>query len=100
MTIKVSGMRFAHWARFGPPLKEGYRVRWWGQPARQEWVYREGYVTRVTAKEIWIDANLFGGDSGSGVFDDQGRLTGVVTGVRGWRDADGFMFWMAVVYPR
>jgi V8-like Glu-specific endopeptidase len=100
ITIKVSGIRFAHWARFGPPMKEGDRVKWWGQPARQEYVYREGYVARVTPQEIWIDAQLFGGDSGSGVYDEQGRVVGVITGVRGWRDAAGFSFSMAVVYPR
>ncbi len=99
MTIRVEGVRFSRWAPLGPPLKVGDRVRWWGQPARQEFVYREGYVSRVTANEVWIDAQVFGGDSGSGIFDSRGRLTGVLTGVHGWRDQAGFMFAMVVVYP-
>ena len=46
-----------------------------------------------------IDAHAFGGDSGSGIFDDEGRLIGVLTGITWWRNSEGLTFGLVVMYP-
>jgi hypothetical protein len=99
LTIRVSGIAFKHWAHFGPPLQQGDEVQWFGNPAREPDVYRRGYVARVTDAEVLIDAQAFGGDSGAGVLDAQGRLIGVLTGMTGWRDGNGMAFTLIVMYP-
>lgn len=90
---------FRKWARMGPQAQQGDRLRWFGNPAGQSDVYREGYVARTDDKEIWLDARGFGGDSGSGLFDSAGRVTGVLTGVKSWANPSGLRFDMIVVYP-
>ena len=99
LTVRIKGMVFKHWARMGLPLTQGEHVRWWGNPAREPDVYREGYVVRARTDEVLIDAQGFGGDSGSGIFDEQGRLIGVLTGMKGWRNDAGVLFYLIVMYP-
>lgn len=99
LTLKIKGWAFKHWARTGPLLHQGDRVRWFGNPAMEPDVYRQGYVVRVTKDEVLIDAHAFGGDSGSGIFDDQGRLIGVLTGAKWWRNDIGLVFALVVMYP-
>src|SRR5688500_7126951 len=65
---------FKQWARVRPGAREGGTVNWIGNPAGQKGVLRRGYVARVSAAEIWLDAQAFGGDSGSGVFSRGGYL--------------------------
>lgn len=79
-TVRVTGITFTTWARFGPALAQGDRVRWFGNPGGVADVYREGYVVRATQDMVLVDARSYGGDSGSGVFDAQGRLVGVLYG--------------------
>ena len=99
LTVRIKGVAFKHWARMGPALTQGERVRWWGNPAREPDVYREGYVVRARTDQVLIDAHGFGGDSGSGIFDDEGRLIGVLTGAMWWRSQDGLTFALVVMYP-
>lgn len=99
LTIRITGMVFKHWAHMGPPLHQGSRVRWVGNPAGEPDIYREGYVVRANTDEVLIDAHAFGGDSGSGIFDDEGRLIGVLTGAKWWRSQDGLTFSLVVMYP-
>lgn len=77
--LSIAGLVFDTWAKEGPALREGDRVRWWGQPHGEPLVYREGYVAKAGKEAIFIDAPICHGDSGSGLFDSMGRLVGVVS---------------------
>jgi len=99
LTVRIKGLVFKHWARMGSPLHQGSRVRWFGNPAGERDIYREGYVVHADSNEVLIDAAAFGGDSGSGIFDDSGRLIGVLTGAKWWRSDNGLTFSLVVMYP-
>ena len=99
LTIRVQGIAFEHWARFGPALEQGDEVQWFGNPAREPDMYRRGYVVRATDEAVLIDGIGFSGDSGSGVFDARGRLIGVLTGVSTWRSPSGLRFDLIVMFP-
>lgn len=90
---------FKQWARIRPGAREGGTVNWVGNPGGQAGVLRRGYVARVAQDEIWIDAQAFGGDSGSGVFSRGGNLRMVVTGIRAMRNQQGIVFSLVVAYP-
>ena len=77
--LRVS-MTFRRWAAVAPGFRPESRVFWTGTPGGNSRVYREGYVARVMPDQVWLDAQAFGGDSGGGVFDQSGRLVGVVSG--------------------
>lgn len=79
LTLRVSGITFAHWARLGALPKQGDRIRWWGNPEGNEDVYRQGYVARADRRLIVVDAPICHGDSGSGMFNDKGEVVAVVT---------------------
>ena len=89
--VRVS-RKFKHWTRIGPEPVQGQHVRFIGQPAGLDFVYREVYVAQVTADEILYDGNSFAGDSGSGFMDAQGRVVGVLTGSKAYRTNSGFTF--------
>lgn len=57
----------------------GGRVHYWGNAAKLNNVYREGYVTSYLHSEMRMDANVFFGDSGAGIFDESGKVVGVVS---------------------
>lgn len=82
VTIEVTGITFQHIATIGGRPAQGDRVRWFGHPAGVSFLYRTGYVVRAWTDEILIDAQAFSGDSGSGVWDDRGRLIGVISSMR------------------
>lgn len=90
--------KFTRWARMGPEPEVGDRVRWIGNPAGQEKVYREGYVVRV-AGDTWLDANAYHGDSGSGLFDKHGRIIAVLSGGKRWQARSGLTFMVTVARP-
>lgn len=94
LTLRVTGIRFAQWARLGPLPRQGARVRWWGSPLGVPDIYREGYVSGMSGGAMIVDATICKGDSGSGIFDTQGRVVGVVTAMN---DASGCTFMIA--YP-
>lgn len=77
--ITIAGQRFDTWAVQGPPLKQGDRVRWFGNPMGEPDVYREGYVSKVGKEAVFIDATICRGDSGSGIWNEAGQLVGVVS---------------------
>jgi len=91
-TVKVTGVSFTKWARLGKALKQGERIRWWGNPKGVTNVYRQGYVSRADADGVLIDATICHGDSGAGIFNDRGEVVGVVTGMN---DLAGCTFMMA-----
>lgn len=96
--VRVS-IKFKRWAKAGKaPLIAGDRVKWLGNPAGNENVYREGYVSRSYTDEIWLDAQAYGGDSGAGVYGPDGRLCGVISAGKAWNRGI-FIFNMTVMYP-
>jgi V8-like Glu-specific endopeptidase len=94
MTIRVEGVKFEHIARLGNLPKQGDRLRWWGNPQGVPDIYRQGYVSRASQEGMIVDATICRGDSGSGLFTDDGRVVGVVTGMT---DESGCTFMIA--YP-
>lgn len=96
--VTLKAARFQHWAKTGPRPLEGSRVRWWGQAAGLETVYREGYVARGWTTETLVDANGFFGDSGSGLFSEDGRLVAVMSAIKAWQ-RNGIVFSVMVVVP-
>lgn len=87
--------KFALLSQKSPTLYPGLTVSWTGWPSGFGRMYRRGYVAgRETSTapgvEAWLlDANGGVGDSGSGVFDEKGRLVGVVSYVNQGKDRDG-----------
>ena len=77
--LTIAGQKFDTWATQGPPLKQGDRVRFWGNPMGEPDVYREGYVSKVGTEAVFIDATICRGDSGSGIWNAAGQLVGVVS---------------------
>lgn len=77
-TYRVEGVTFKRWGRMGREPKPGDRIRFIGNPMGVKNVYREGYVVLVTPTQIAIDAIICKGDSGSALWDDKGRIVGIV----------------------
>lgn len=99
-TLLVIDKVFDRWARMGRKPVQTQRVRQIGTPGGQEDVYREGYVARVRDDEVWLIMPGFGGDSGSALFDDSGRVIAVLSGARTWVDyRSGATFTVIVALP-
>lgn len=78
-SLVVVERTFDHYApRVGKP-HVGDRVRWWGQPQGEPFVYREGYIAEITKDWILLDATICHGDSGAGVFNDRGERVGIIS---------------------
>lgn len=80
--VRVS-ITFKHWAKRGQAPRVEQRVRWYGNPAGEEAVYREGYVLKVKPEATLISAQIFKGDSGSGVFNEAGEVIAVISASAG-----------------
>jgi V8-like Glu-specific endopeptidase len=75
--IKITGMSFDLWAQWSEVQpKQGDRVRWWGNPEGNPNMYREGVIARTIP--LIVDATVCPGDSGSGLFNSEGNLIGIV----------------------
>ena len=79
VVLRVRGIVFDKYVKRGPQPKQGDRVRWWGNPIGERDVYRQGYVARVSDDMLVIAAQVCRGDSGAGLFDDLGRVVGIVS---------------------
>lgn len=90
---------FGRWAEIGPAPKQGDRVHWVGMPAGMDHIYREGVMAGVDSGVMMFDAQAYGGDSGSGIFDDRGRLVAVLSGISRWESRNGIDIQFAVAYP-
>lgn len=91
--------KFTRWSQMGPEPEQGDRVRWIGNPSSLRGQFREGYITGTYEGEFLIDARVFGGDSGSGIYNDRGQLVGVVSGMRRWSTREGFDMQLMVSHP-
>lgn len=77
---------FGVWANINQrPLVTNEKVHFWGNPGKSYDVYREGYFT-VESYEPEVGASLqhfvlpaYGGDSGSGLFDENGDVVAVIS---------------------
>jgi hypothetical protein len=82
-TILIVDQTFLNWAQIGPAPAQGDQVFILGNPGELTDLYRGGHMsgsavdgnTRVSL----YDLQDFPGDSGSGIFDEQGRLVGVIS---------------------
>ena len=79
-----------------PPV--GARVHYWGNAAKLSNTYREGYVTSYVHGEMQMDVNGFFGDSGAGLFDDDGDVVGVLSYLS-YRKHEGLGFKLMGDYP-
>lgn len=71
--------RFPVWASVGPKPKLGDKARLLGNPRVLERIYREGtYSGQYDGRDIW-DLNTWFGDSGAGIFNDQGEVVAVMS---------------------
>lgn len=68
------------WVGTSPIRAQGQPVFMYGNPANRADLFRRGYISGWDGEQIYLDMMIGHGDSGAGVFDDQGRLIGVVTG--------------------
>lgn len=71
-------------AKRGPKPKQGDVVYMHGNPAGYPDLLRVGYVAGWFENAMLLDCNNFKGDSGSAVFDRQGRIVGVVSQTFPW----------------
>ena len=65
----------------------GKNVQFWGWPSNFGKMYRKGYISAIFKKDgkavsWYLDMQGFPGDSGSGVYDESGRLIGVVSNMK------------------
>jgi len=78
VAIKIN-RTFPNWARFSKrPTEKGDVVSILGNPAGMPDVFRVGYIAGHNSGWTMMDINIAGGDSGSGVFNSQGKLIGTV----------------------
>jgi V8-like Glu-specific endopeptidase len=70
-------------------LSQGEDVFVFGNPGDWHDIYRRGYVAGLIDNEIAFELPVYHGDSGAGIFNSQGQLVGVLTGVEGQKSDDG-----------
>ncbi len=98
--VRVDKM-FDKWAPLAnsKSLRVRERVWWMGNPGGEIDVYREGYVSRLAPDEIVIDAQIYNGDSGAGIFDKRGRVVGVISSIGVLGVGHDYQMTVALAYP-
>jgi V8-like Glu-specific endopeptidase len=76
--VKVD-FTFHSFAKLAKVPAVGAHVHYWGNPAGINNVYREGYVTSYHHSDMILNVNGFFGDSGAGIFNEDGNVVGVVS---------------------
>jgi hypothetical protein len=89
---------FKDHAQLGQRPAVGAPVHYWGNPAKINNVYREGYVTSYHHSEMVMDVNGFFGDSGAGIFDASGKVIGVMSYIS-THPHQGLVFRLMGAYP-
>lgn len=101
-TILIVDQTYTYWAARGASPQQGQYIHIWGNPDdKLDW-FRVGYVVGNDKDEsgkplLVYDINGFFGDSGSGVFNDQGQLV-AVTSICVFDSAQGVPFKMMGSY--
>lgn len=74
---------FEKMAQLGQYPKIGDDIFYWGNPDGLEQMFRKGYISAIMPDGYIADINTWMGDSGAGVFDEDGRLIGVISMILG-----------------
>jgi hypothetical protein len=72
---------FPSFVTVGEKPEVGGNIHYWGNPDWEIDILRKGYVTNLSHHMMLIDVNGFFGDSGSGIFDDNGNVVGVISDI-------------------
>jgi V8-like Glu-specific endopeptidase len=80
----LDGVEFKSWAGITErPLVANEPVHFWGAPGKNSDVYRSGYYQKELTIEdlhgILFVLPTYGGDSGSGIFDESGQVVAVIS---------------------
>lgn len=78
-SLKLNGPDLISLTVFGKPTVQGDNIHYWGNADGLPMFYRKGYHTGDYDVDVMYDVNGYGGDSGSGVFNDKKELVGVVS---------------------
>jgi hypothetical protein len=73
--------RFPAWAQRGPSPKKADVIHFFGNVDSFEQLYREGHMSGWYGGAFVLDITCGKGDSGAGVFNEQGQLFSVVSAV-------------------
>lgn len=71
---------FPHAASFGPKPMQGQRVHYIGNAGTPK-LFRAGHVAAITSQTVILDVNGYMGDSGAAVFNGEGQIIAVVSGI-------------------
>lgn len=78
------GIKFEKIAKLGTYPSVGENIFYWGNIDGINGLLRKGYVAgKFEDGTFVVDSNTWSGDSGSGIFDQDGRLIGVVSSIMG-----------------
>jgi len=89
--VRVS-KRFKTWARIGSNPEVGTHVKFWGNALALNFAYREAYVSLLDGEDVLYQGSSAPGDSGSGLFAEDGSVVGVVTGYKSQAIPGGMRF--------
>jgi hypothetical protein len=70
---------FAKFASIAGDLMEGDTIHYWGNPYIGPMLFRRGYYAGVSESSQLFDVNGYKGDSGTGIFNEDGKLVAVVS---------------------
>lgn len=87
-TILIVNKKFTKIAMFGPKVRQGDDIFYWGNPTSYNNLLRRGYVAGWDRDSVIYDVNVKQGDSGATIFDASGRVVGIVS-IR--HNDDGFI---------
>lgn len=90
---------FTSWAKEGPAMQQGDHLHWWGNPLGMPNYYREGYVSTILPEGANIVGLSCEGDSGSGLFNEQGQLVGVLAGGIWAMDSKNYCSFVVIETP-
>lgn len=97
--VRVS-KHFKRWARIGSNPAVGEHVIMYGNALGLNFAFREAYVSLVEVDQILYAGGITGpGDSGSGLFANDGRVVGVVTGVKSQVIKGNYIFFLMWTMP-
>lgn len=100
-TLLVVAQTFKARAEFAPMPKLGARIHITANPGELRGIYAAGVVAGSYKGDTLLEMPIFYGDSGAAVFDGNGRIVGMVSGIRvlagggvivQWGEAKPFMF--------
>ena len=95
-TLLIVGETFPVHARIAPMPDVGTTVHIFGNPAEFRGLYADGTVAGEYKGDTLLSLPIFYGDSGAAVLDSQGRIVGVVSGIRVLEGDGVYVSWAEV----